>query len=141
MGRPWLALCLALAVHVADEVSSGFLLAYGEAAEAVRKLLPFVPEPSVAVTLMLAASIGFVAVLTGLTPLAYRGVRGMRIALFWFVGLALANVVGHVGSSVLAGRWMPGVRSTPLLLAACVYAVVADRSRPSRGARRVPEHA
>ena len=129
LGLPWLVLCLAFAVHVADEIHGGFLSAYGLALEATRNLFPFLPVPHLGLTVWLGASIGIVALLTALTPLAYRGARGMRTLMLWFVALALANVLGHAGGSLFVGRPMPGTFSTPLLLAAGVYAIVADRRR------------
>ena len=115
LGLPWLVLCLAFAVHVADEIHGGFLSAYGLTLEATRNLFPFLPVPHLG--------------LTTLTPLAYRGARGMRTLMLWFIALAFANVLGHGGGSLLVGRPMPGTFSTPLLLAAGVYAIVADRRR------------
>jgi hypothetical protein len=130
LGLPWLVLCLALAVHVAEEIHGGFLSAYGAALQAIRDLFPFLPVPHLGLTVWLSASIGVVALLTALTPLAYRGMRGMRILMLWFVALAFANVIGHVGSSLLVGKLMPGTCSTLFLTAAGVYAVLADRRRP-----------
>ena len=129
LGLPWLVLCLAFAVHVADEIHGGFLSAYGLTLEATRNLFPFLPVPHLGLTVWLGASISVVALLTALTPLAYRGARGMRTLMLWFIALAFANVLGHGGGSLLVGRPMPGTFSTPLLLAAGVYAIVADRRR------------
>lgn len=131
LGLPWLVLCLALAIHVAEEIHGGFLSMYAAALEATRDLFPFLGVPHLGLTVWLSASIGLVALLTALTPLAYRGARGMRALMLWFVGLALANVIGHVGGSLLVGKVLPGTWSTLFLGAACAYAVAADR----RGAR------
>jgi uncharacterized membrane protein YphA (DoxX/SURF4 family) len=129
LGLPWLALCLALAVHVAEEIGSGFLSAYQLALESMKQLVPYMELPHVSLTVWLSASIGLVAVLLLLTPLAYRGARGMRTLMLWFIGLSLANVAGHAGGSVLAGRPLPGVYSTLALAGASAYAIVADRRR------------
>ncbi|MFH1501478.1 MAG: HXXEE domain-containing protein [Candidatus Eisenbacteria bacterium] len=129
LGIPWLLLCLALALHVAEEIGSGFLPAYNLAIESMRELVPFATLPHLSLTVWLAASIGFVALLALLTPLAYRGVRGMRTLMLWVIGLELANVIGHAGGSVLAGRMLPGTYSTAAMAAACAFAIVADRRR------------
>jgi hypothetical protein len=129
LGIPWLLLCLALATHVADEIANGFLSAYQLALDALRDLVPYVKLPYVSLTVWLSAIIGIVALLLLLTPLAYRGARGMRTLMLWFIALLLANVIGHVGGSILAGRPIPGVYSAPVLTAACVYAIVAERRR------------
>jgi hypothetical protein len=129
LGMPWLVLCLALAIHVAEEIGSGFLASYELALESMRRLVPYVESPHISLTIWLAASIGLVLLLALLTPLAYRGARGMRTLMLWVIGLALANVLGYVGGSVLAGWPIPGVYSTAALAAACAYAIVADRRR------------
>ncbi|MBD3349581.1 MAG: HXXEE domain-containing protein [Candidatus Eisenbacteria bacterium] len=131
LGMPWLFLCLALAIHVAEEIGSGFLSAYDLALEAMRRLVPYVEVPHVSLTVWLGGSIGVVAVLALLTPLAYRGARGMRVLMLWVIGLALANVAGHLGGSILAGRMIPGAYSTIALAVACAYAIMADRRRVS----------
>jgi hypothetical protein len=126
---PWLALCFALAIHVAEEIRGGFLSVYNQAVEATRQLFPFAPLPHVSLTVWLSATIGFVALLLLLTPLAYRGLRGMRTLMLWVIALAIANVVAHSVGSILSGRMLPGTYSTLALAAASVYAIVADRRR------------
>ena len=135
LGPPWLALCLALAVHTAEEIQGGFLASYALALDAMRDLFPFVRLPYISLTVWLAASIGVVVVLALLTPLAYRGVRGMRILMLWVIGLEIANVIGHAGGSLLAGRVLPGSYSTILLAGASAYAIICDRRR-ARSLRR-----
>ncbi len=135
LGIPWLVLILAFAVHTADEIRGGFLSTYQMALDAVRELVPFVRLPYVSLTVWMAVSIGTVAVLALLTPLAYRGARGMRTLMLWVIGLELANVVGHVGGSILAGAPIPGVYSTVGLAAASAYAIVADRRGIAAGRR------
>ena len=135
LGLPWLMLCLSLAIHVADEIHCGLLSAYALAVEAARDLLPFLPVPHLSLTMWLFATVGVVALLAALTPLAYRGVRGMRTLMLWFIGLAIANFVGHLGASLLVRKPMPGVYSAVLLLAAAVYAIRADRRRVVPGKR------
>ena len=130
LGLPWLALSLALAIHVADEIHGGFLSSYARALEATRDLFPFLPVPHVSLTVWLLGSVGVVALLTALTPLAYRGARGMRTLMLWFIGLAFANVVGHVGGSIMVGKALPGTYSALFLVAAGAYAIAADRRRP-----------
>jgi hypothetical protein len=69
-------------------------------------------------------------VLTALAPFAYRGFAPMRAATIGLSLVVLANVTGHVGGSMFAGRPMPGVYSTPFLAAAGIYGlVVAWRGR------------
>ena len=124
VGLAWLLLCLVLAVHIAEETLTGFLPAYNQTAQAIQGLFPFLPVPTLSLTLWLSATIGLVAALTALAPLAYRGFALMRVATIGLSLVALANVTGHVGGSIFAGQPMPGVYSTPLLAAAGIYGLV-----------------
>jgi hypothetical protein len=118
-------LCLVLALHVAEEAYTGFLPAYSEATRAVGDLFPYVAYPSLAVAMSMWMSVAFVATLTVLVPLAYRGVPWMRPATIGVALVALANVSGHAGGSLLAGHAVAGVYTTPLLAIAGVYAIAA----------------
>jgi small-conductance mechanosensitive channel len=124
IGRPWLALCFALAVHVAEEAFIGFLPFYGDATRAVSELLPFVTSPSLVLAASMWISVAFVAILTALAPFAYRGAGWMRVATISVALIALANVSGHIVGSMLAGQALPGVYTTPLLAVVGVYALV-----------------
>jgi len=125
IGRPWLALCFALAVHVAEEAFIGFLPFYSDATRAVSELLPFVTSPSLVLAASMWTGVAFVAILTALAPLAYRGASGMRVATIGVALIALANVSGHIVGSVLAGQALPGVYTTPLLAVVGIYALVS----------------
>lgn len=128
-----MVLCLALAVHVADEAFNGFLPVYNDAVRAIGELFPFVPAPRLTLAVWLGLTVALVAALTALLPFAYRGVAWMRTATIGVSLIALANVTGHAGGSLMAGRLMPGVYSTPLLAAAGAYGLVrAWRWRPEQ---------
>ena len=138
VGRQWLGLCLALAIHAADEAFTGFLPVYNDAVRAITELFPFVPAPSLTLAVWLWSSVAFVGGLTLLVPLAYKGVPWMRVATIGVALIALANVSGHVGGSIFAGRLMPGVYSAPVLAIAGIYGLVgAWRWRPEQPAGRV----
>jgi len=124
IGRPWLALCFCLTVHVAEEAFIGFLPFYSDATRAVSELFPYVTSPSLVLAISMWLSVAFVATLTALTPFAYRGVSWMRVATIGVALIALANVSGHIGGSMLAGCALPGVYTTPLLAVVGVYALV-----------------
>ena len=124
IGRPWLVLCFCLTLHVAEEAFTGFLPVYSDAIRAVGELFPYVSSPSLALALSMWMSVAFVATLTILLPFAYRGVAWMRVATMGLALVALANVTGHIGGSMMAGYPMPGVYSTPILAVAGVYALV-----------------
>jgi hypothetical protein len=144
LGLAWLLLCLVLAVHVAEEALTGFLSVYNLAAEAIRDLFPFLPVPTLSVTMWLSATIALVAALTALAPLAYRGFALMRTATVGLSLVVLANVSGHIGGSIFAGRPMPGVYSTPILAAAGIYGLVVawkEQAAAGRTAKGAGPHA
>ena len=125
IGRPWLALCFCLTVHVAEEAYTGFLPFYSDAIRAVSELLPFVTSPSLVLAASMWMSVAFVAILTALAPFAYRGASWMRVATIGVALIALANVTGHAGGSMLAGHPLPGIYTAPLLAVVGVYALVS----------------
>jgi hypothetical protein len=126
-GRAWMALGLALAVHVADEALNDFLALYNPTALTIRERLgvPFPPTFSFAawitgLTLVVAAWLA-------LTPLAYRGRR-------WLIPLAtvlsiihIVNGLGHGLMSLALGRAAPGVWSAPLLIASAIWMLTTVR--------------
>ena len=124
IGRPWLALCFCLTVHVAEEAFTGFLPFYSDATRAVSELFPYVTSPSLVLAGSMWMSVAFVAILTALIPFAYRGASWMRVATIGVALIALANVSGHIGGSILVGSALPGVYTTPLLAVVGVYALV-----------------
>ena len=125
IGRPWLALCFSLTVHVAEEAFTGFLPFYSDATRAVSELFPYVTSPSLVLAASMWMSVAFVAILTALVPFAYRGASWMRVATIGVALIALANVSGHIGGSILAGCALPGVYTTPLLAVVGIYALVS----------------
>jgi len=46
LGPAWVALCVALAIHVADEALTDFLSVYNPAVRAIRARFPFLPLPT-----------------------------------------------------------------------------------------------
>jgi hypothetical protein len=132
-GIAWLALTAALAVHVADEAAHDFLSLYNPIAAAIRAALPFLPLPTFTVTSWLASLAVAVAVLGALSTAAFRGARWAVPASAVYAGVMTVNGLLHLTGSLLLGRLLPGVYSSPLLLVAAVWLVVA-----ARGVRRPP---
>ena len=132
LGSAWIALCLALALHVTDEASTGFLNVYNPTVLALRAKLGFWPMPTFAFREWLTGLIVAVVVLLALSPLVFRGVRWMRpifyifavIMLFNGLGHTAGTILGHTVSSVRFPRPMPGFYSSPLLLVTSVYALL-----------------
>ena len=120
-GCSYLALCGALALHVADEALTGFLDVYNPSALAIRERLPSLPIPVFTFRVWLTGLILAVIVLLCLAPAVFARRRGMRVLTYPFGILMIGNALGHVGGSVYLGRFMPGVYSSPLLFAASVW--------------------
>lgn len=126
-GIAWLALTAALAVHVADEAAHDFLSLYNPNAAAIRAALPFLPLPAFTLTSWLASLAVAVIVLAGLSAAAFRGARWAVPASIAYAGLMAANGLLHSLGSLALGRPLPGVYSSPLLLVAAAWLLVAAR--------------
>src|SRR5262245_63256846 len=120
-GLAWVALCLALAVHVFDEAMTDFLSVYNPAVQAIRERLPFLPLPVFTLENWLTGLITAITILLLLSPFAFRRAGWMRAISYPFAILMLLNGLGHIAGSFYLGRMMPGVYSAPLLLAASIY--------------------
>lgn len=120
-GFAWLALCVAFAVHIADEALTNFLSIYDPAVRAIRTRFPFLPLPTFTLRVWLTGLVLAVLVLASLTPLAFRGVAWMRPAAYAYGIVMAGNGLLHLAGSVYLRKAMPGVYSAPLLLAAAIY--------------------
>jgi Protein of unknown function with HXXEE motif len=123
-GLAWIALCLALAVHVIDETLTDFLSVYNPAVRAIRSKLPFLPLPTFSFEIWLLGLIFAVLLLLSLAIFVFRGSKWMRPLSYVFAIIMLLNGMLHVAGSFYLGRMMPGVYSSPLLLAGSVYLLV-----------------
>lgn len=139
LGRAWLALSLAIGVHVADEARTGFLAVYNPTVLAIRAALPWLPLPVFRFETWLAGLILATLALCALSVFVFRGARwtppaGYALAVLMIangVGHTIATVFGRTVESVRFPRPMPGFYSSPLLLAASVYLLWRLRSRPT----------
>jgi hypothetical protein len=133
LGRAWLALTIALGLHVLDEALTGFLDVYNPIVSTMRARHAWFPMPTFTFGPWISGLCVLVAVLLALTPLAYRRARGVRLAAFPFAAIMLLNGLGHLAGSVYLRRWAPGATTAPLLIAASIWLVSAARERrPSR---------
>jgi hypothetical protein len=120
-GAAWVALCAALAVHVADEAFTNFLSVYNPAVRTIRSQLPFIPLPTFTFPVWLRGLIAAVIVLFTLSPFAFGGARLMVPLSYVFGAVMLGNGMLHIAGSIYMGRLMPGVYSSPLLLVCSLY--------------------
>src|SRR3989449_11259658 len=116
LGMAWVLLCLALAVHVTDEASTGFLAVYNPTVVALRAKIGFWPMPTFEFREWLTGLIVAVLVLLALSPLVFKRVRWMRPVFYVFAVIMLLNglghttgtIFGHTVSTVRFPRPMPG---------------------------------
>ena len=123
-GIAWLALVIALALHVVDEVATDFLPFYNSLVLLARASYPWIPLPAFSYPVWIVGLALGVSLLLALTPLVFAGKRYLR-PLAYFLGLLMtANALGHIGASVFLGAAAPGVYSSPVLLVTSVALLI-----------------
>ena len=125
LGWAWVGLCAALAVNVTDEALTDFLSVYNPTVVALRQRLPWLPLPTFTFGVWLAVLIAAIVLLLLLSPFAFRGARWIALLSYPVGVLMLLNVLNHIAWSIYFGKWMPGVYSSPLLLIASAYLLLA----------------
>ena len=126
-GTAWVLFALALALHVTDEATYDFLSTYNASVRAIRARLPFLPFPAFSFRIWLTLLVAGILLLLCLSPWAFRGASWLRIVarpLAIIVGIL--NATGHISSSIYLQRWMPGVYSSPILLAAAIFLLASS---------------
>ncbi len=134
-GSAWFALCVAFAVHILDEASTGFLAVYNPTVTTLRTHWGWFPMPPFEFKEWLGGLIIGCLVLFCLTPVAARGMNGLRPVAWIYAGMMMLNglghtlftILGHTVSSVTFARPAPGFYSSPLLLAASGWLMVRLR--------------
>lgn len=129
-GWAWVALTLALAVHVVDEALNDFLSVYNPTVQAIRERLPWWPMPTFTFETWITGLIFAVFVLLLLSWFVFQGKRAMVPLSYVYAGIMLLNGCGHFLGSVYMGGAMPGVYSSPLLIAASVWLAARARRLP-----------
>jgi len=120
-GSAWVALSVALAIHVTDEALTDFLSVYNPAVRAIRARFPFLPLPTFTFRVWLTGLVLAVLVLASLTPFAFRGEGWMQPLAYAFGFVMAGNGLLHLAASVYMRKAMPGVYSAPLILGAALY--------------------
>jgi hypothetical protein len=134
-GVAWFALCVAFALHILDESTTGFLAVYNPTITILRSRWSWFPMPTFEFREWLIVLVVACGLLFCLTPVAARGMRGLRpLALFYAVvmflnglGHTLFTILGHTVASVTFPRPAPGFYSSPLLLIASAWLMVRLR--------------
>jgi hypothetical protein len=142
LGRAWLALAGALALHVTDEALTGFLTVWNPTVAGIHARWPWAPLPTFRFDVWLAGLIAMVVVLFLLSPMFFHGGGFMRVPAYAFAVLMIGNGIGHIIGAILGhtvpevtfARPAPGFYSSPLLIAAAVW-VVYELRRSGRSSR------
>jgi hypothetical protein len=136
LGRAWLALCAALALHVTDEAFTGFLGVWNPTVAALHVRWPWFSMPTFRFDVWLAGLIALVVVLFAASPRFFHGAGVLRLPAYVFAALigvgnglghTVATILGHTVPEVRFARPAPGFYSSPLLIAAAVWVIVELR--------------
>ena len=124
----WIALCGALAIHVLDEALFDFLALYNPAVVAIREEYRWLPLPTFTFQTWLAWLIFAVVALAAASWFVWRGRWAMRPISYVFAGFMMLNGLLHIVFSVYMRDFMPGVYSSPLLIAASLLLLSSTRA-------------
>jgi hypothetical protein len=128
-GLPWLLVCVALALHVWDEVAHDFLGYYNATVLTLYGHFSWFPRIDVTFRRWLIGLIVAILISTALTPFAFRNARWLRPVAYLVAIVYFLNGLGHVTAQILGGTVpsvrfdgaSPGIYTAPLLLAASAY--------------------
>jgi hypothetical protein len=128
-GSAWFALCVAFALHILDEASTGFLAVYNPTVTILHERWSWFPMPRVELKEFLISHIAVCGLLFCLTPVASRGMQGLRpvawaYAVIMFLnglGHTIGTILGQTVAAVMFPRPAPGFYSSPLLFAASLW--------------------
>ncbi|HKW57786.1 MAG TPA: HXXEE domain-containing protein [Candidatus Acidoferrum sp.] len=135
-GTAWVVFALALALHVTDEATHNFLGTYNPSVRWIRARVPFLLLPTFTFRVWLTLLVAAILLLLCVSPLTLRGHLWLRRAA-WPIGILVGalNALGHISGSIYFRRWMPGVYSSPVLLLAAIYLLVAGTAGRESNAR------
>ncbi|MGD0252541.1 MAG: HXXEE domain-containing protein [Verrucomicrobiota bacterium] len=123
-GCAWLALAAALAIHVVDEALTDFLAVYNPTVLKIRARFPWIPLPTFSFRVWIVGLAAAVALMFSLSPVAFRGTRWIVVVAVPLAVMMVGNGLGHIGSSLYMKRFMPGVYSSPFLIAASLFVLI-----------------
>ena len=129
LGESWVALSLALAVHIVDEALTGFLDVYNPTVAALRARWSWFPMPTFQFRTWLIGLICAVIILLVLSPLFFRNVRWIRPLGYFAAFIQISNALGHTLGTIMGRtvttvhfpRPAPGFYSSPLLFICSIW--------------------
>jgi hypothetical protein len=122
--RAWMGLCVALAIHVTDEALTGFLDWYNPIVREMREKYPMLLLPTFRFDIWISLLIFAIVSLTATSYFVWKGRWAMRPISHVFAGFMLLNGLLHIAVSLYMREWLPGVYSSPLLIAASIVLIV-----------------
>ena len=135
LGLAWLALALAVGLHVIDEAATGFLSIYNPTVIEMRHRWGWFPMPTFTFESWLEGLAAFVLLLLVLSPFAFHNAGWIRPIAYFMGALMICNAVGHTAATLLGrtvasvhvSRPAPGFYSSPALVIASVYLLIQLR--------------
>lgn len=125
ISKSWFLLVSALAVHVIDEGSTGFLSFYNELVLMIRNSTGFFPMPTFQFQIWLGGLILSILIFYSITHLVGKARGFLKVPIAAFGVLMILNGCGHIAGSVYFGRVLPGFWSSFLLIPSGIYLMVS----------------
>ena len=139
----WFVHSAVLALHIAEEATSGAYLIYGETLDFLRQIYPQLAIPPFRFTIWLLDITGTMLVLLSLTWLVHKRFQIMRPASFALATFTTANAMMHILFSLASDRVLAGTLTSPFLLAASLFLLLSiprENDAKANGSRAVVAH-
>lgn len=111
-----------------DEAVTDFLGVYNPIFHAIRERHPLIMLPIFSFSVWLSLLIFAVIALVGVSVFVWKGRWAMRPISYVFAAVMLTNGLLHIAHSIYMQKLMPGVYTSPLLLAASIFLVASTRA-------------
>ncbi len=128
----WVLFISALALHVFDEAMTDFLPFYNQTVLSLKERFGFFPVPTFTFQSWLTGLITLIVIGYLATIKVAQGGRVIRTVTVVLGFLMIANALGHLLGSLYFGRMLPGLLSSPILLAASVWVMIRGIRKSSR---------
>ena len=125
----WLILTVALALHVLDEATHDFLGFYNPFVMMLRDVTLMQWLPTFEFGEWITGLVLAILLLLALSTAAMRGKRWMAWLSFPYGIIMLFNGLAHTVGSLYTQRMLPGVLSSPILIAASVWLLFTAGAR------------
>jgi len=120
----WLLMISVLGIHAFEESMTGFLPFYTQSVMTLRERLGFFPAPIFSYRVWFGGLITIIILCYFLTLFVARGGKVIRTVTTVFGVLMVGNALIHLVGSVYSGRVIPGMWSSPFILAAALFLII-----------------